>query len=258
MNVISYPKTHLVASSFSHSANSYNKAAILQNAVGDKLLSLAPAQGVCLDLGCGTGRYTQKLLSNTEVSQCFALDIAEGMLAFTQQQSPQAKCLQADAQAIPLPDNSVDFVFSSLMLQWLGANEQVFKEIKRVLKPGGVCVFSSLLEGTLFEMKNAWAQVDDLHHVNEFEPEQAWQHAAESAGFIAQNWQCQPFVRSFDSVRDALIELKALGAHNVNSNRPKAMTGKQKFAAFTQAYETYRSDGQIPASYQVLYGVLRG
>lgn len=255
---MSLPASQLVANAFSHSAHSYDQAAVLQTAVGDKLLSLAAPAGVCLDLGCGTGRYTQAMLAMGQVNQCYALDIAAGMLARTAQQVPKAEIIQANARAIPLADNSVDYVFSSLMLQWLGPDTTVFKEIKRVLKPGGYVVFSTLLQGTLYELEQAWLQVDRLRHVNEFAQQQAWQQAVCEAGFEAEAWLHEPYVRRFDTVRAALLELKALGAHNVNHDRPKAMMGKQKFAAFVQAYEGFRTVGHIPATYQVLYGVLRG
>ena len=258
MSAVAYPQPEAVAASFSSSAASYDAAAILQCAVGDKLLAMSQPQGVCLDLGCGTGRYTKILSDLPTVSHCYALDIAEGMLQKTQQRVPQAQCLHADARAIPLPDNSVDFIYSSLMLQWLGPNSAVFTELKRVLKPSGSLVISSLLEGTLCELSEAWATVDNLAHVNRFETLAAWQQVLMNTGFELQNLQHSPYVRQFDTVRDALLELKALGAHNVNPLRPKAMTGKRKFAAFSQAYEAFRRNGKIPASYQVLYGVVRG
>ncbi len=49
-------------------------------------------------------------------------------------------------------------------------------------------------------------------------------------------------------------DLKVLGAHNVTSNRHKGLTGKGRLQAMQQAYEQFRRDGLLPASYEVVYG----
>ena len=52
-------------------------------------------------------------------------------------------------------------------------------------------------------------------------------------------------------------ELKALGAHNVNSGRQTGLTGKQRIRGLIAAYDQQRNEqGLLPASYQTWYGVL--
>lgn len=252
----SYPDTQAVAASFGQHASSYDNAAILQRAVGDSLFGMVQAQGTVLDLGCGTGFYARAFVAEPNVEKVYGLDVAKGMLDYAAATSTSVEWLQADARNIPLADASVDVVFSSLMVQWLGADSALLTEVKRVLKPGGRFVFSTLLDGTLCELKTAWAQVDDAQHVNDFATEQDWHAAITEAGFSGGVWLQNPFVREFDDVLASLRELKALGAHNVNNGRPKAMMGKAKFASFVNAYEQARRDNKIPATYQVLYGVL--
>ncbi len=253
---MNYPDHQLVAEAFSRSAASYDAAAILQNYVGDMLWQQIRPQGICLDLGCGTGRYAGRFAQLTSVKQSYGLDIAPGMLAFARDQHADVRWLHSDALSIPLSDNSVDLIFSSLMVQWLGPSPALFNELKRVLKPGGTLAFSTLLEGTLQELKNAWQAVDNKQHVNQFETLRDWQHAAEKAGFTSIAWHQERCVREFNTVPAMLRELKDLGAHNVNTARPKGMMGKQRFMQFVKAYEQYRKNALLPASYEVLYGVL--
>jgi malonyl-CoA O-methyltransferase len=49
-------------------------------------------------------------------------------------------------------------------------------------------------------------------------------------------------------------DLKHIGAHNVTNGRPRGLTGRYRFAKVTQAYEAFRRDGLLPASYEVVYG----
>ena len=57
--------------------------------------------------------------------------------------------------------------------------------------------------------------------------------------------------------KDLTQELKTLGAHNMTSHRPSKVTGKSRIRKFLSAYEGFRqNDGLLPASYQVLWGVV--
>jgi len=52
-------------------------------------------------------------------------------------------------------------------------------------------------------------------------------------------------------------ELKALGAHNLNPGRPDGLTGRQRIRALVAAYERFRQPEGLPATYRVVFGVLR-
>jgi malonyl-CoA O-methyltransferase len=58
-------------------------------------------------------------------------------------------------------------------------------------------------------------------------------------------------------VRSLTHELKALGAHNLNPGRPGGLTGRARMLALLNAYEQFRQPQGLPATYQVVYGVLR-
>ena len=63
----------------------------------------------------------------------------------------------------------VDMVFSSLMLQWCNDPDEVFREMRRVLRPGGLLTFATLGPDTLCELRRAWQAADPGHaHVNRF------------------------------------------------------------------------------------------
>ena len=54
-------------------------------------------------------------------------------------------------------------------------------------------------------------------------------------------------------VRKVAADLKATGAHNSTAGRARALTGPRKFAAMQAAYEQFRQDGRLPATYEVVF-----
>lgn len=246
-----------VARSFSEAASTYDQVAALQRQVADSLLARIPVQSFpnIVDLGCGTGVVVSQLAERTGTETVFGLDIAEGMLNFARQHFPQSN-LQwcgADAESLPLQNESVDLVFSSLAVQWCADFQQVCNEIMRVLKPGGYCLLATLGPNTLRELRSAWQQVDGYVHVNRFIDAEQVTEAAQTAGFECECWQ-EDVVMRYQELRQLTAELKALGAHNVNSGRPKGLTGRQRIEKLKAGYETFRdAQGWLPASYDVYY-----
>ena len=49
-------------------------------------------------------------------------------------------------------------------------------------------------------------------------------------------------------------DLKQIGAHNVTRGRPAGLTGRRRMQQLAEAYEQFRQDGVLPASYEVVYG----
>ena len=142
------------------------------------------------------------------------------------------------------------------MLQWCTDLSGAFSEIKRVLKPFGQVAFSTLLEGTLFELSSSWEKVDQGHHVNVFNSLQKTIFAVEQAGFHAPHILREPFVEFYPSAFALMKDLKGIGANHLN-HRPQGLRGRQTLKQLEVAYQAYRDpSGSLPASYQVGFGVL--
>jgi SAM-dependent methyltransferase len=88
-----------------------------------------------LDLGAGTGKLTRVLADR--YARVIALEPLAELRAILEERVPQAEPLAGLAEAIPLPDASVDAVFAGQAFHWF-ANEVALAEIARVLRPGGV------------------------------------------------------------------------------------------------------------------------
>lgn len=97
-------------------------------------LELAPGSRV-LDLGAGTGKLTATLF--TLGADVVAVEPDPAMLAELRRELPGTRALRGSAEAIPLPDASVDAVLSGNAMQWFDM-DVAGPEIARVLAPGGI------------------------------------------------------------------------------------------------------------------------
>lgn len=251
-----------IAKSFGRAATSYDSVAHFQRWVGETLLEKKQIEkpDFILDLGCGTGYFAPELKACYPEASYIGLDLSEQMLgvASTKHGEDAALWLAGDAEKLPFADGSIDLVYSSLAIQWCADLPGLFREIERVLSPKGQFMFSTLLDGSLKELKASWAEVDKIQqHVNEFPYLAEYRDAATHSGLSCLALDEEQKVLEYQQVRELTRELKLLGAHNITSDRPKHLTGKARIRAFVAAYEKFRlSNNILPATYQVLFGVV--
>ena len=263
-----------MARSFGAAAETYDTAAELQSVVRTELLhrvrELRLDPRVVLDLGAGTGAATPLLKSMFPQALVCALDISPGMLrraalriGWLDRHLPwrrgRFECVGADALRLPFADGSIEVVFSSLMLQWCAPLDAALAEIRRVLAPRGVFLFSSFGATTLHELRTAWAAVDEAPHVNEFVDVHDLGAALGRAGFVEPVLDVDRLCRRYADVTALLRSLQAIGARNAHEQRKRGLTGKSAYAAMCRAYaELAGGANDIPASWEVVYGCCFG
>jgi malonyl-CoA O-methyltransferase len=263
MSVKSSENVHkeTIARTFSRAARTYDDAAVLHAEVGQRLcerLDLIRLQPeVILDIGAATGRFSRLLAKRYKHASVVSLDIAEGMLLEAKRQSrwfSRQRFVCGDAEALSLKDNSVDFIFSCLALQWCPDLEQVFREFFRVLKPGGLLLFATFGPDTLKELRASWAEVDLYAHVNTFVDMHDIGDMLLRSTFSDPVMDMEYFTLMYPNVLTLMHELKALGAQTLRGARRATLMGRQRLTRLAQTYETYRKDGRLPATYEVIYG----
>jgi len=111
------------------------------------LARLAPGERA-LDVGAGTGDLALALLRVTPQSSAIALDLSPGMLAVYRRRASRLGLRPAavlgSAEAIPLPDCSVDRVVTSFTLRNVADLSRALREFRRVLRPSGRAVILEL------------------------------------------------------------------------------------------------------------------
>jgi len=261
---MSQSEKHRIQKHFNAKALYYESSAVLQRSVCEELLQrldftrLNPS--VILDVGCGTGWGTQGLLKKYRKSKVLSLDLSSEMLKQTKSKGswlrrPTLIC--ADAEDIPLRDESVDLVFSNLMLQWCDY-KKVFAEFKRILKPDGLLMFSTFGPDTLKELKQSWAQVDENAHVNDFTDMHDLGDELMQAGLAEPVMDMDLLTLTYKDVLSVMTDLKAIGANTILKNQKKAaeqgLVTPGKLKRVIAHYEQFRKEGIVPASYEVVYG----
>jgi len=242
--------------SFDRAAAAYDRAAVLQRHVADELLERlgqqAGIQGNVLDLGSGTGYAGRELGRKFPDLKVFCLDNAPGMAFYSGRSIPGSMC--GDAEALPIADATMDLVLSNMAIQWC-RHEQVFAEVRRVLKPGGLWLFSTVGPDTLWELREAWGKHDRYPRVHGFTDVHDLGDGLLSAGFANPVMDIDRMTMTYPSVIGILRDLKALGVVNAAPDRSRGLLGKRRFEAFQESYEKYR-DGQgvLPTTWEIIYG----
>jgi malonyl-CoA O-methyltransferase len=252
--------TPRVRRSFDRAATTYDAAAVLHAEIRGQLLArldlmkLTPR--VVMDAGAGTGHAARALIHRYPKALVVALDTSQPMLqAAGHRQSWLRRFTRvcADAARLPFADGSVDLILSNLMLQWCDP-DVVFAEFRRVLGPHGLVSFTTLGPDTLRELRSAWRAADSRTHVNQFIDMHDIGDALIRSGFASPVLDVERYTLTYPDVRRVAADLKNTGAHNATMGRARGLTGRGQFAAFQQAYEAFRRDGRLPATYEVVFG----
>lgn len=113
-----------------------------------------------LDLGAGTGKLTEQLVTHS-AARVTAVEPDPGMLAELRARFPAVDARDGIAEAVPLPDGSVDAVFIGQAWHWFDA-EPALEEIVRVLRPGGVLAVVRNDEDPERRLLNDFLDVEEL------------------------------------------------------------------------------------------------
>ncbi|MEK7322506.1 MAG: malonyl-ACP O-methyltransferase BioC [Pseudomonadota bacterium] len=255
-----------VRNSFDRAAASYDGVAVLQREIGARLLErldyirLQPAS--VIDVGAGTGHLSKTLAQRYKEARVIALDLAPNMLRTARRHAGllarwrgRQGFVCGDAERLPFANHSADLLFSNVTLQWCNNLDAVFNEFRRVLKPGGLLLFSTFGPDTLKELRTAWAHADSAQHVSAFIDMHDVGDALQRAAFADPVMDAERLTLTYSDVRQLMRELKSLGARNAAAGRTRGLTGKGRLRAMADAYEHERRDGVLPATFEVVYGL---
>lgn len=249
-----------VRRAFDKAAATYDAHAALQREVVDRMLERLDCMRldprVVCDLGAGTGYAARALGKRFGKARVVLADLAPAMLRQARRQRrwfSKEHYLCADAKALPFASGSVDCLFSSLTFQWCEELDAVFRECQRVLRPGGLLFFSTLGPDTLKELRAAWASVDAVPHVNRFTDMHEVGDGLIRAGFASPVMEREDLVVTYDEVGTLLKDLKGIGATNQHRERRRELTGRNLLTRLADAYESFRTNGLLPATYELVF-----
>lgn len=249
-----------VGASFGRAAPRYDRFAALQRRSGEELLSElcrnAAAPTSIIDLGAGTGFFLPALREMAGGTPLIAVDLSETMLHLARQRAVDVRLVAGDAENMPLADSLAGAVFANLALQWCNDLPRAFAECRRVLRRGGHFAFTLFGPATLGELRVAWAEVDAYTHVSDFPETARIQALLVETGFSPVLWRERTERIAYPDVRDALEELRGLGARNLTKNRPRHLVGKARLEHLYAAYRRH-CGGAVFASFEIFTVVAR-
>ncbi len=264
-----------IARSFNRAAQSFDQHAQLQHLIGERLVErldyVKIKPELILDLGCSTGKFTRQLQQHFKKSKVLGVDLAWQMLSVAQSNgnwlkkwTNKERYTCADAEKLPFADNSFDLIYSNLMLYWLDNPDTAFRELNRIIKPGGLLIFTSFGPDTLKEMRQSWAIAQgkdalgkNSNHVrvNRFLDMHDIGDSLTKSGFGGTVMDSETITMNYCSVAQVHADLKAMGETNMNAGRTRNMTGKDLWQTYEQAYNQHKTaENELPTSWEVIYG----
>ncbi len=264
MNLLNPPRLDksAVKKSFNRCAGQYDDSAVLQEEVLSRLLErldyIKCHPEIILDLGCGTGSAVKPLNKRFKKSTIVALDMADAMLALTRKKFglfDRKWLVNADMEQLPLKDDCVDLLFSSLALQWSNDLAEGFREFKRVGRQDGLLMFTTFGVNTLKELRQSWMQIDSSPHVHQFMDMHDIGDMMLEAGLSQPVMDMEEITMQYSSFKDLLSDLKSIGATNAEKGRHRGLLTASKLNRLQQAYESIAfNDNKYSATYEIVYG----
>ncbi|MEO5332622.1 MAG: methyltransferase domain-containing protein [Magnetococcus sp. YQC-5] len=163
---------------------------------------------------------------------------------------------------LPFPRHHFDLVLANMILHWMVDPMAALREMRRVLKPGGILLLATMGAGTLGELKTTLAQTDQHHYgrtwirVPEFTTLLGLGDMLTATGFV-RSVADRDFMRPMlPDTATLLAELRRMGAGNPHRQRPPGLMGKgyPKLLATTYQHLFGQANGSIPVTLEILFG----
>jgi malonyl-CoA O-methyltransferase len=157
-----------------------------------------------------------------------------------------------EANALPIAANSIDLAWSNLFALSHAA-PAIIRELKRVLKPGGLLMLSTLGPDTLKELRAAFSQVDTLAHIQPQVDMHDLGDMLAHEGFATPVADMEMITLTYPNLKRLAHDLRAAGATNLEPGRRATLMGKTRWAAVERAFEAMRHEGRLPVTFEVIY-----
>lgn len=259
---LNLPGQNEVGKTFDRVADRYDQHAALEREVGARLLDRLGFQrrdpARIIDLGGGTGVCAKALKRQYRKAEVIAIDASQAMCGHIRRQSSLLWPLRpvcADLSALPLADRSADLLFSNLAMQWCQDFHSVMAGFRRVLRPGGLLLFSSLGPDSMKEMKSVMGGTQNPGSARQFADMHDLGDALVAAGFSEPVMDSEFITTEYRDLDTLIAELEATGADTHIRDWARC-AGRGKDLA--EAYLPLVYNGRYPVTWEIVYGAAFG
>ncbi len=191
-----------------------------------------------LDMGAGEGYLTRQLAKRYPRANITVQDRAAESLKRAVRRGwwqKQHSALNCDMRELPLADNSVDLVGSSLALQWLGEPDAALQEVARVLRPEGACLLAVPGPRSFSELRSAWQRIDGRPRIPDFFDLHDFGDALSRAGLTSIVADADVVTLEYATGRQLGKELRASASGNPFVNRSPGLFSPRRWEALLKA-----------------------
>ncbi|MHB1947633.1 MAG: methyltransferase domain-containing protein [Gammaproteobacteria bacterium] len=231
---------------FNRGAKTYDSAAIVQMKIAEQLavhLSHSPVEDI-LEIGCGTGLFSQLLQMRFPQASLLLSDIAPEMIEVCKNrfsESDRIDFMCQDGEALKLTKD-YDLIASNMTLHWFNNIQKGLDNIIAKLKPNGKLVFAILGENSLIEWREMCEKLRIPVPTPHFPAREYLQKA-----FPKMQFNVETFQHRYASIYDFLKSLKNIGAVATQENYICLPAGTLR-----GLFRKYPNE--IAVSYEVIYG----
>jgi malonyl-CoA O-methyltransferase len=261
-----------VALCFNRSVATYDRFAVVQREMAEKLVrrlrEIRPHVHRVLEIGCGTGVLTRRLLEALPRVNLVAVDIAEKMVETAREniRSPRVRFLALDAESpAVLCEGKFDLIISNAVVQWLSAPGDTLKLWAKALCPGGMILFSTFGQGTFRELDEAFRVVEaetgavPVSRGPRLLTAEEWMRLLGEAGFVEIEAEEERRIMEYKDCRHFLRSVKATGA-NAEGGHRDWKTIRHLLPRVMSCYDRmFRTERGVAATYHTmqLYGRIK-
>lgn len=133
----------LIKIRFNKCLQTYNDNAVVQKIMADEIVKLADFDSLnsVLELGCGTGVLTKKIVKKIKFNNYDAIDIVEGCSVYIKEISDKINFMATDIEKYK-PEKKYDLIISNAALQWLSNPQNFIENIVKFLDKNGCFIFT--------------------------------------------------------------------------------------------------------------------
>lgn len=251
---------------FGKMSTSYNDYAIVQKKMAHSLEQLVHNTGInhqrILEIGCGTGFFTEKLARRYPDAQIIATDISPDMLTVaknTLSSYPNISYELQDGENLTLA-GPFDLIISNAAFQWFHDYHQAFQQFYQHLQPGGYLLYATFGRGTFSELHTSFEAArhsleisTPLRHGPTFISLSALTKISQQLGFISTHHEA--FHKEFfPTVKDFLTSVKKIGANNASDSQNIVINRNLIFSMMNYYAQHFSQNNQVVATYHAIYG----
>ena len=227
------------------------------NRLVDRLELMRRDFPLCLDLGCHDGLLTREFAGTGKVGQVVQADPAPAFAALAASAGPP---IAFEYDRLPFAEGSFDAVFSCLFLHWVDDLPGVMAQIRRLLKPDGLCLVSLLGGSTLTELRAVLLEAEQELAGGANPRAAPMADVRDAGGLLGRAGLALPVADAdrltitYPDIFRLMADLRGMGEQNALLGRSRAPSRRRLFLRAAEIYHDRfaASDGRIPASFEII------